>query len=453
MKVSKSRIMLLFSLITAIILFVNGCSNKVPENKPLLSTNQLHETAEKISLPPTNLQQEPVKSTSLQSSNAQQEPLKEPNNIKIPSSSPTTEPEPVKMKISSTEVKNLQYIDEGTINIIKDAMNQGKEFSFFEQFKTGTQLKLEDLNEFKLSLNAKEFLERLDEQEYNTQIYLIDIDNDGTDEITISQYQGGSMGIVYFAVLKKDIRDEYCETVHFNYENGITFNLNNTLSIVRLGNKNYLLVQRTDYSDKTFLGISIYSFIDGKYAECAVVDIYSKETYTTEKGTDYSQYNEYLESIRIDDVIKITKHGEVKSGTAEKLSASSGYDVDINNDGKYEALEKRYNFTSTYHSPSGLDLKIKSTDPKFDDDPLKVITGMSFMQTENRKILQQLWCDNSHQKNLISILYRNDFDPVYRLDIYLLEGVIPLKIGWIKVIPNRNIGVKYFRYSFVPAKK
>lgn len=451
MQVSKSRIMFFFSLITAIILFVNGCSNKVPEYKSLQSTNQQHETAEKTSLPPTNLQQEPVKSTSLQSSNAQQEPLKEQNNIKIPSSSPTTEPEPVEMKISSTEVKNLQYIEEVTINIIKDAMNQGKDFSFFEQFKTGTKLKIEDLNEFKLSQNAKEFLDSLEsvDKRYDIQINLIDIDNDGSNEITISQYKGGSMGIVYFGVLKKDNKGEFCETVDFNYENGITFNLNNTLSIVRLGNKNYLLVKETDYSDKTFSGISIYSFVDGKYAECAVVDIYSKETYTTEKGTVFLQYNEYLESISIDEVIKITKQGTVKSGTAEKLTANYIYDADINNDGTNEALEKRYHCTSTYYFSSGLGLKVKSTDLKFDDDPLKVISGTSFNQTENRKTLQQFWCDNFHQRNLTCILYRNDHDPVYRLDVYLLEGVKSVKIGWIKVMPNRNIGVKYFRYSFV----
>lgn len=269
-------------------------------------------------------------------------PNTEPVNIKIPSSSPSTEPEPVKMKILSTEVKNLQYIDEGSINIIKDAMNQGKDFSFFEQFKTGTKLKIEDLNEFKLSLNAKEFLDSLEsvDKQYGTQINLIDIDNDGSDEITISQYKGGSMGIVYFAVLKKDNKDEFCETVDFNYENGITFNLNNTLSLVRLGNKNYLLVKNTNYSDKTFSGISIYSFIHGKYVERAFVNLSSKETYTTEKGTDFPQYNEYIESISIDDVIKITKHGEVKSGTAEKLIANYIYEADINNDGKNEALEK-----------------------------------------------------------------------------------------------------------------
>lgn len=262
------------------------------------------------------------------------------------------------------------------------------------------------------------------------------------------------MGIVYLAVLKKDNKGEYSETVGFDYENGITFSLNNALSVLRLGNKNYLLVQETDYSDKTFSGVSIYAFKDGKFAECAVVDIYSKEKYTIEKGSDYPVYNEYLKSINIDDLIKNTKNGEVKFGTAEKYdTAKSVYEADLNNDGKKENFEKYYKFTSTYYGPSQLDLKFYDVDSKINDS-LKMIVESGFNENEERKNLQQFWCDSFSKKNLINVLYRFDFDPVYHLEVYLLENMgEPEKMGWIKATPERNIGVKYFKYSLIPARE
>jgi len=39
------------------------------------------------------------------------------------------------------------------------------------------------------------------------------------------------------------------------------------------------------------------------------------------------------------------------------------------------------------------------------------------------------------------------------MDIFLPEGDKSVKVGWIKAMPERSIGIKYFRYSYVPAKE
>lgn len=53
--------------------------------------------------------------------------------------------EPIKTRISSTETKGLQIVDKSAIGKVKDALGKGKDFSFFDKFKTGSVLKIKDL--------------------------------------------------------------------------------------------------------------------------------------------------------------------------------------------------------------------------------------------------------------------------------------------------------------------
>jgi hypothetical protein len=367
-----------------------------------------------------------------------------------PSNSTLPTPKPTKIQLNAKVLTKPVQTDSAVVNSVKDALNKGNDLSFFDKFKTGTTLKIDDLKKYKFASGESKFLTSLksiDAEQHDTNIYLVDIDNDGSAEIAISQFQGGAAGMLDFAVLKKNDKGEYLQTIGFNSDNGITFGLNNTLSFVKLNNKNYLFVGETDFSTKTFSGISIYRFSNGKYAECATVNLYSKGTYTIDRSTDNSNYSGYLKSVNVDDLISLSKNNTVKSASAEKLNkGTSSYNADINNDGKNEVITKSYQGTTSFYFAAYLDLKIKSDDSKFGADPLKAITGAPFNQNDNIKILQQFWCDSYNQKNLINVFYRNDFDTVYRLDVYLLDGTKCVKVGWIKATPDKNIGVKYLQY-------
>jgi hypothetical protein len=186
------------------------------------------------------------------------------------------------MKITAVDIENPRYLNGNVINTIERAIDEGKDFSYFDRYETGTELNVEDLQNYTYSASGYSyvvFLNDLDKPDNKIHIYMLDLDNDGSDEIIISQWDGGTAGIVGFAVLKKDARGEYSPTINFDYDNGMVFNLNDSLKMVKIGNKNYLMVGNADYSHKTFSGITLYSFLNGQFSESAYFDIYSQQKY------------------------------------------------------------------------------------------------------------------------------------------------------------------------------
>lgn len=351
-----------------------------------------------------------------------------------------------------TEIGSPKYIRQDVIHLVQTALEKdkvkaaGKDMSYFDSYKTGTELKIKDLDRYTFASSETDFLTELkemDEKFQDTHIYLLDIDNDGSDELAISQYGGGTMGNVDFIVLKKDKNGIYSETV---YPNESFLSLSETLSFIKVGGRNYFLVKYVDFSDKIFSGISIYSFCSGKIVECADLSLYTDETYAIEREPVDPQYTDYLKSININDSIAVTVQENVKSGSAENPE-SGNYSADINNDGNNETLIKSYNGTTVYYRPSYLDFKTNSGNPEFDSDPLKAITGTSFDEQGHEKFLQQLWCDKFQGKNIIAVLYRNKIDPVYHLDAYLLDGVKSKKVGQITATPVKNIKTRYCSIS------
>jgi len=362
-------------------------------------------------------------------------------------------PAPVAMRITPTETEKPQYIDEAAINIIEGFLEKSEDFGFIEQFKTGAALSIEDLKKYMSSAHEKEILDdlqQMDESRQETEIWLTDIDNDGADEIAVSQYQGGTMGLVYFTVFKKDAHGEYRAPEQFSYEFGITFFLNDTLNICRLANKNYLLVEQADFDTKAIAAIHIYCFVDGEYAECAAIDLFSEKIYTLEEGTENPKYRDYMNTLNMNELIQMTKAGNEKTGTAEKAAAEFVTEADINNDGVHECLKKRYKHTSAYYYASYLDLEINGSDTALEDGPFALESEPLDAKGNQWKYLQQVWCDRFEQKNLLGVLYSYYTDAGYYLDIYLFDGDKQEKVGWMKAEPERNIGVTYYGYSLAP---
>lgn len=364
--------------------------------------------------------------------------------------------EPAKMKITAVDIENPRYLNGNVINTIERAIDEGKDFSYFDRYETGTELNVEDLQNYTYSASGYSyvvFLNDLNKPDNKIHIYMLDLDNDGSDEIIISQWDGGTAGIVGFAVLKKDARGEYSPTINFDYDNGMVFNLNDSLKMVKIGNKNYLMVGNADYSHKTFSGITLYSFLNGQFSESAYFDIYSQQKYKKKRSFFYSRYIEYVNSVDMDNLIRMTKSGGTKIGTAEKPlnSNSTEFQADINNDGKTEIINKHYSFTSIYYFPSYLRLGIESSSPN-SYNPLTMLEGTSLDKNNDTKILQQFWCDHIDRQNVINILYRYQNDPVFYLDIFLLNESELLKVAWIKASPEKNLEIKYYQYSVVPVK-
>jgi hypothetical protein len=357
----------------------------------------------------------------------------------IPEASPWLTPE--NTYIASREIEVPLYTGTDAIEIVRGALEREEDFSYFDQYVIGTVLTMDDLEVLRYEDND-EFLHMLtdiDSNGYLPDIYRVDIDNDGEEEMVVKQYRGGTLGIVYFAVLKRGDDGVYYTTEEFD-ENGITFLLNNRIRIVRLGDRNYLLVQEIYFDRKTISGVSIYSFEDGKYAEQALLQPYADGKYAVEINVDDPEYEGYINATDIMDVLFINNLFEIKAGTAEKSSIIKSdrmhtfqiyaYETDINNDGVNEYVEKSYFLTSNSYTASCLEIRI------YDPDIEKNLE-------EEPGILQQFWCDRYNSYTITNVLLFDDESQVFRQYMYVMVGKTSKKIGLITAIPIRNITTRY----------
>lgn len=233
----------------------------------------------------------------------------------------------------------------------------------------------------------------------------VDADNDGIEDIYLSEYLGGSLGHVYNYLFTG--RDDG------SYElTDVLEELQMEFAFIEWRGKNYLAKTTYNLSKKVYNGISLECYEDGSYQGGIRLAITPKEGEDCRKiETPYIKEEKYrsLEKNLLEFAKEYHVDDRVEPGTAETEHDGEEYQrsCDLDNDGEEEKYNLSFWMTTNYYTVDHIIIDIE--EEEISDRVWQMIN-----EEEMKGIPMNLWVDETEYGNVIFILYE---DGVYDFHI------------------------------------
>ena len=241
----------------------------------------------------------------------------------------------------------------------------------------------------------REFL-RIVSNNIGTGIWLrVDADNDGTEDIYLCQYLGGTLGPVTFYLFRGTEDGHYVLTSEYEQ-------LKEEFGFLQWEGKNYLAKTTWDFTKKCVNGISLECYEDGRHRGGVWLAITAKEGENARSIAASYVADEKFRDLAsgMEEVAREYEIGErMPAGTAEE-AGDLGYDrrCDVDNDGILEEYCVSLWQTTNYYTVDSL--TIQSEDEEVRERIYGMISG-----DDVEGIPLNLWVDETEYGNVVYVLY------------------------------------------------
>lgn len=224
----------------------------------------------------------------------------------------------------------------------------------------------------------------------------VDADNDGIEDIYLSEYLGGSLGSIeyYLFAGREDGSYELTDRLE---------ELRMEFAFIEWEGKNYLAKTTWNFTKKVYDGISLECYEDGIYQGGVWLAITPKEGKAgREIQTSYLKEEKYrsLEEKLLEFAKEYQAEERVELGTAETENEEADYkrSCDIDNDGEIEEYRLYLWQTTNYYTVDNIYFEAK--EEEIDTRVLGMIN-----EEEMKGIPLNMWIDKTEFGNVVFILY------------------------------------------------
>lgn len=277
--------------------------------------------------------------------------------------------------------------------LIVEAMRSGKEEETFEPLKLGKEISQEEY----CSLTGIE-LEGFE----TVYPFIVDVDNDGIEDLVGQVYGGGTGGFSSMVVHRGSEAGGYTLTSSFEC-------LLQNFAFISCQGKNYLLMEEFDYNTKYYSGYTLYLYDEGILADGMM---FSFKILDYDIMVDYEKKNfAGLDQIRTTlnnkDLPELLDSNDgVLIGTAEQIEGeneSYQYGSDIDNDGKIEYYNKKMWY------PSNMGTVMMCI---YDFEVSTIVDEMQERLADEvgEARLYTYWLDRIDDKNIMYLYYGENLD-------------------------------------------
>jgi len=212
---------------------------------------------------------------------------KAPQGVAKPTTVPTTIPQntskpgkptpkptagPTVAPTKSPYLYGNQYLSNESITTLKNLFMQNKTEDLFLNNQVGTPITADTKGTYVLGADESEFLDTIFKKPEISEVSvvkLVDIDNDGQDEIASYKYAGRDDHLMSFSIMKKDDTGKFlfCE---FPGNMG-QFEKLSTSAFVKIAGKNYFVTATENISKGILKNLNIYAANSGTIVERAII--------------------------------------------------------------------------------------------------------------------------------------------------------------------------------------
>ncbi len=199
----------------------------------------------------------------------------------------------------------------------------------------------------------------------------------------------------------------------------------------------YFAHEYYDYSRKSSMGLEIYAFVDGHFAELVTLERYPRSHSLRTKGQPAAPYAALRATLTEQAhgwyMTLCSEHMLTLTGSAEIQLSEQEFRCDLNNDGQEEIYEKDLYLPGNRSGRRGL-----QTQPYYSD-----LLGLT-LDAED-KLPQLLWVDEVNGKNIVCVLSQKlkrseltedpDGDSFF-IDTYLIEGSRYTQLDELWFVPD-----------------
>lgn len=242
--------------------------------------------------------------------------------------------------------------------------------------------------------------------------FIVDVDNDGIDDIIAQLYGGGTGGFSSMVLFSGSEAGGYALTSSFEC-------LLQNFAIITYQDKNYLLMEERNYNTKYYSGYTLYLYDEGVLADGMIfsydiTDYDMKVEYENKTFAGMDQIRNTLNNKGIPELMDSNDY--VLIGTAEQIEEekdSYQYSGDIDNDGKIEY----YNKYIWYPSNMGTVMMCLYD---FEEPTIleKLLESLAEEVGDGR--LYSFWLDEIEGKNILYLYYGENLD--FNLYAILIDG-------------------------------
>jgi hypothetical protein len=232
--------------------------------------------------------------------------------------------------------------------------------------------------------------------------FIVDVDNDGIDDIIAQLYGGGTGGFSSMVLFSGSEAGGYALTSSFEC-------LLQNFAIITYQDKNYLLMEERNYNTKYYSGYTLYLYDEGVLADGMIfsydiTDYDMKVEYENKAFAGMDQIRNTLNNKGIPELMDSKDY--VLIGTAEQIEEekeSYQYSGDIDNDGKIEY----YNKYIWYPSNMGTVMMCLYD---FEDSTMLEELLESLVDEVGEGRLYSFWLDEIEGKNILYLYYGENLD-------------------------------------------
>ncbi len=224
----------------------------------------------------------------------------------------------------------------------------------------------------------------------------VDADNDGTEDIFLCEYLGGTLGIVYYFLFSGTEKGDYILTDQAT-------EMKTEFAFINWQGKNYLIKTTWEFTKKEMNGISLECYEDGAYQGGVWLAVTEKE------GRDTRNINILYDgdggySALASKAAKLAEEyisGEgMQAGTAEKENEDGEFDriCDINNDGITEAYHVSLWQTTNHYTVDRLSFRAEESE-------LEELFFNTIYTDESGGIFRNMWVDETEYGNVTYVVF------------------------------------------------
>lgn len=335
------------------------------------------------------------------------------------------------------------YISKDLLGLISNSILNSTENDVLKNMVSDEKLSDKEITAYTSDATVAEYKKQLDE--FGGFVLLVDVDNDGIDDLFFLIDDGGSMGNNSRILLKGNTDRSFYKT---SYIEDVT----QELAFIKYSGKNYLIETSFDYNYKKYNGINVAYFEDGQIYEkvyltltadeynATIVSLEDKYRALAEKASDIAQ--EHYDIADMDAEI-LTGDAETAINEVDYKSYKKDlhfldynwFSSDLNNDGINEIFTKGIFETSTLRTSRCLqDALITDTIPESGVYP----EIFKYYNIAVKGTLEMFWVSTVDCENIINLITYNSITD-YAVNGYLVKGESVLKVYEVNFKGNRKV--------------
>ena len=324
---------------------------------------------------------------------------------------------------------NNKYLSEEVIDLARNLLSKHESFKLFRDYQVGKAITAKTRGSYIFGNTENSFLDAV----FNNSavricsvVKLVDIDNDGQDEVAVYKNSGKKDYHMSLSVMKKDTAGTY---VFSEFPGNMAqFDTLSTNAFIKVKGKIFFATERVNRSTLKVQGVNLYSINSGNVVERAFIAKAASKSIFLKKG--------------LKKIFQSVENGKDFLGSAEKvvpisnalqldqfLHGASWTQVDINNDGKLEFVGKlieNYMKVVAYGSDKGQYYKI----------------DLAKLYLNSAKSIFQLWFDKSAEGNKLLVLTKRKNQFSYDIKAFQTNPSKTVLVSQKNVNYQVNLGVR-----------